>query len=478
MREVFISYKSNDSQLGNNDETVANELCSSIEAAGLSCWIAPRDIEPGVRYGRAIMEAINSCQVMVVVFSKHANISEHIANEVDAIFARHVDIIPFNIDGSQPGLELDYYLRRMQWIDASGDYRKKIPELIKALQRKLGKTGTKISSSDDTFSEPNPNKELITNEQNSNLRCRWPSPESVEIEDVAIKDKEQKNVTVLEKIKGAAKGALLGYGVAGVNGALGGAIIGATKPIAFEIDDKDDQLSNVKFTVNGVSFNMIRVEGGTFMMGAIQKNDSFACDSGQRVGVSSFLIGETLVTQKLWQVVMGENPSCFNSDLRHPVEKVSWEDCQVFINKLNVLTGKKFRLPSEAEWEYAARGGKISKGYIYAGSNNLSDIAWHKENSDESTHPVSLKTANELGLYDMNGNVWEWCQDSSNEYRHIYSQSLFRAEKIYQQKMDNMRVCRGGSWRDNPKGHCFYIIDSRWEYPRYRFSNIGLRLAL
>lgn len=138
MREVFISYKSNDPELGNNDGTVAKELCEALEAAGISCWIAPRDIEPGKRYGLAIMEAIKSCKVMLVVFSRYANESEHIATEVEKAFTRRIDIIPFNIDGTSPGLEMEYYLGRPQWIDAADDYHKGIPALIAALRHKLG----------------------------------------------------------------------------------------------------------------------------------------------------------------------------------------------------------------------------------------------------------------------------------------------------------------------------------------------------
>ena len=138
-REVFISYKANDPELGNHDGDVANELCRELEAAGITCWIAPRNIEPGTRYASAIMDAIKNCRVMLVVFSRFANASEHIANEVDKAFARKIDIIPFNIDATTPNDEFDYYLGRMQWINTTNDYRAKIPELISALCHKLGK---------------------------------------------------------------------------------------------------------------------------------------------------------------------------------------------------------------------------------------------------------------------------------------------------------------------------------------------------
>ena len=392
MREVFISYKSNDPQLGNNDETVANELCAALEAAGISCWIAPRDIEPGVRYGRAIMEAINSCKVMVVVFSKHANISEHIANEVDAIFARHVDIIPFNIDGSQPGLELDYYLRRMQWINAPGNYQLKIPELIKALKHKLGK-------------------------------------------------KEAGQTIIIDAPTDA-----------------------VTRPIT---------PSHLTFTVNGVTFKMIRVEGGTFTMGATPeqgKDDFRNAKPAHQVTLSTYHIGETHVTQELWQAVMGKNPSRFRGDLQRPVERVSWDDCQEFIYRLNQLSGRKFRLPTEAEWEFAARGGIKSNGYKYAGSSNLGEVAWFDENSSHTTHPVATKAPNELGLYDMSGNVWEWCEDRYGGYSRA-SQNNPKGPSF-----GSYRVSRGGAW-DYFDGWCC-VVCRNGAKSVYAHYNIGLRLAL
>lgn len=158
---------------------------------------------------------------------------------------------------------------------------------------------------------------------------------------------------------------------------------------------------------------MIAVEGGTFTMGATSEQTGANPDERptHSVTLSDYYIGETEVTQELWTAVMGSNPSEFTGNMQRPVECVSWDDCQTFIAKLNELTGETFRLPTEAQWEYAARGGNKSKGYIYSGSNTIDDVAWCASNSSSTTHPVKTKAPNELGIYDMSGNVWEWCSD-------------------------------------------------------------------
>ena len=224
-------------------------------------------------------------------------------------------------------------------------------------------------------------------------------------------------------------------------------------------------------TVNGVSFKMIRVEGGTFTMGATSEQDSDASDDEKpvhQVTLSTFSIGETEVTQELWQAVMGSNPSYFKGS-RRPVEKVSWEDCQDFIRKLNSLTGRRFRLPTEAEWEYAARGGNKGNGHKYAGSSAIDNVAWHYGNSGSQTHDVATKRANELGLYDMSGNVWEWCQDGYGSYSSGSQTNPTGASS------GSVRVSRGGSWSLN----AMYCRVSYRDYiaPSFRYFNLGLRLA-
>lgn len=237
------------------------------------------------------------------------------------------------------------------------------------------------------------------------------------------------------------------------------------------------------YTVNGVSFQMVDVEGGTFKMGV----DSVLYEAGvanidelpaHEVTVANFSLAETEVTQELWQAVMGTNPSHFTDDPLRPVENVSWEECQEFIAQLNALTGANFRLPTEAEWEFAARGGNLGTGTLYAGSENISDVAWYYSNSyivgaaspDYGTHAVATKNANELGLFDMCGNVFEWCSDWYGTYLEEPQTDPAGPE------MGERRVIRGGSWIST--GRDSRNTSRSGDAPANRSMNVGLRLAL
>ncbi len=226
------------------------------------------------------------------------------------------------------------------------------------------------------------------------------------------------------------------------------------------------------FTVNGVSFEMVPVEGGTFTMGATAEQGSDAYDRetpAHKVTLDSYNIGKFEVTQALWKAVMENNPSNWQGD-NLPVEQVSWNDCQEFIKKLNAATGKNFRLPTEAEWEFAARGGTKSKGYKYSGSNNLDEVAWYTDNSGQQTHPVGTKKPNELGIYDMSGNVWEWCNDWYDNY------STSTQTNPTGPSSGGNRVYRGGGWCSNAWG-CRVSRRCR-NFPGGWISLIGLRLVL
>ena len=217
---------------------------------------------------------------------------------------------------------------------------------------------------------------------------------------------------------------------------------------------------------------MVQVQGGTFTMGCTREQRP--CDDGEKpahqVQVRAFQIGKYEVTQELWAAVMGENPSHFQDCPQCPVERVSWGDVQAFLQKLNAAGGR-YRLPSEAEWEYAARGGQESRGYEYAGSDTPDAVAWYEENSGERPHPVGQKQANELGLYDLSGNVWEWVQDCWNEtYQGAPSDG-----RAWERGDCGRRVQRGGSWFYTPR----YLRSAyrAWYIDDYRYSFSGFRLA-
>ena len=230
---------------------------------------------------------------------------------------------------------------------------------------------------------------------------------------------------------------------------------------------------NRQAELNKLINNMVYVSGGTFTMGATSEQGSDVWDDEKpthSVTLSSFYLCKYEVTQALWRAVMGDNPSNFKGN-NLPVQNVSWNDCQTFIFRLNNLTGKNFRLPTEAEWEYAARGGNRSRGYKYSGSNVLSDVAWYGDNSGDKTHPVGSKSPNELGLYDMSGNVYEWCYD----WKGTYSSSS--QTNPTGPSSGSGRVDRGGSWNCVARD-C--RSSSRNDFmPDYRYNCVlGLRLAL
>ena len=224
-------------------------------------------------------------------------------------------------------------------------------------------------------------------------------------------------------------------------------------------------------TVNGVTFKMVKVEGGTFMMGApITDSEAYSNELPQHcVTLSEYYIAETEVTQALWQAVMGSNPSHFKFPDR-PVEEISWNDCKTFIEKLNQLTDKQFRLPTEAEWEYAARGGGNSHGYKFSGSDNVDDVAWYTDNCGGETHAVKTKAANELGLYDMTGNVLEWCSDWMAAY------TADTVSNPQGPAAGFKRVLRGGSLYNDARR---LRVTRRSEYnPTFTDYSVGFRLAL
>ena len=224
-------------------------------------------------------------------------------------------------------------------------------------------------------------------------------------------------------------------------------------------------------TIDGHAFEMVYIEGGSFQMGS-ESEEAYSNEKPVHpVTVPDFYLGRYPVTQSLWQAVMGENPSRFQGPER-PVERVSWDDCQRFIEKLNAKTKQSYRLPSEEEWEYAARGGRLSEGYLYAASDKLDEVGWYDDNSGGETQPVGLKLPNELGLYDMSGNVWEWCED---DWHGDYKGAPGDGSAWVGNPRGAHRVCRGGDWA-YPARNCRVSYRNN-RSPGYRGSPRGFRLA-
>lgn len=241
-------------------------------------------------------------------------------------------------------------------------------------------------------------------------------------------------------------------------------IIPATLAIAFSIAVSAKEPT----VIPGIE--MVDVEGGTFTMGLDEGEAEHLYETPKHeVTLSDFRISKYEVTQELWEGVMGENPSISKGD-KLPVENISWYDTQIFIKKLNKLTGKKYRLPTEAEWEYAARGGNKSKGYTYIGGNDSDSIAWSFNNSNNKSHTVGTKHSNELGIYDMGGNVQEWIQDWYGHYSEKPQKNPEGAKKS-----EIGKILRGGCFGNLPeynKPGCRFVSN-----PNFKSPYIGFRLA-
>lgn len=228
--------------------------------------------------------------------------------------------------------------------------------------------------------------------------------------------------------------------------------------------------SLVTFTIKDNELEMVYVEGGTFTMGSV---DIKKARPEHQVTLDSYYIGKYEVTQKLWMDVMGDNPSKF-VDFSHPVEQVSYDMCEVFLEKLSQITGKHFRFPTEAEWEYAAKGGNKSEGYLYSGSDAASEVAWNVNTTIgyKSTMPIGMKKPNELGIYDMSGNVEEFCSDWFGPYSDS-AQVNPQGPSTGKQK-----VTRGGGW-----GHMSIFGQTSRRYLKvngtsYQDFAVGLRVVM
>lgn len=466
--DVFISYSRKDYVDEHKNVIPGNEVSKIKDAltnAGISYWFDEKGIVSGEDYAAKIVKHIKASKIIIYISSEAANKSDWTRKEIACALMYKKYVIPVLLDESPfhdsvmlriVDLDrIDYYLNPQQGLD------KLIRSINTYLEDQQAIIARKVADDKRRQEELESQHRLKEEEQKRQKRI-----DEIETEIAALESQKVENKKAILQKEQELK--------------LAQVDLEECESKIQKLQQKLQELQEPKtniylkeevhskdrvFSYNGVSFKMIRVEGG---------------------GMGTFYIGETQVTQELWQAVMGNNPSYFKGQ-NHPMACVSWNDIcgkdgtgtdpDCFLYKLNEGTGKEFRLPKESEWEYAAKGGNKSKNYTYAGSDNIDEVAWYWKNSgdkylegsdddwdwdtieknNDKTHPVKQLAPNEIGVYDMSGNVWEWCQD------------------LYDPK-GSKRVLRGGSWLNHPK---FCYVDSRYDdSPDNNNINCGFRLAL
>lgn len=513
--DIFISYSRKDAK-------IVKIFFDALSAAGYSVWMDVDGIESGDEFKRKIVSAIKDSKLFLFFSSVASNASEWTVKEVNVAVALRKPIIPIKLDNTVYDDSLLLDLSGLDFIECGGNETfSTIQKLMRSLQNKIGSSNSvelkdKVSVKDAEHTQEN-HYSIPVNTTHAGkselpklpLNKKWLVIAAVAViafvavifgvnwyGDYRAAEAERRQAEIALAEQQAEQQRLEAARLAQEEVARqakeeADRIAAENKRKAQEEAErkrKEEEERKLKeaanarfstrtFTVNGVSFKMVAVDGGTFKMGATsEQQNPYANEKPvHNVTLSSYYIGETEVTQALWKAVMGSNPSYFSGS-NNPVETVSYEDCITFINKLNSLlsgqlpTGRKFRIPTEAEWEYAARGGNRSLGYQYSGSDNLGSVAWYSSNRDSKTHPVKQKQPNELGLYDMSGNVYEWCHDWYGDYPSS-SQSNPKGPSS-----GSDRVLRGG-WSNSSARLC-RVANRSNNIPGGRYSFNGLRLAL
>ena len=432
--DVFVSYRRKDTK-------IVDEFVNRLESEGVRVWIDRDGVESGDAFKRVIVNAIKESALFMFFSSESSNTSPWTTKEVSIAVHYEKPIIPIKIDQTVYSEDIEFDLVNLDYIDYTD------PAMRQPMMEKLVRT---IKS------------KLPRREESGmvNIEMKTTQPEAKEFPTVVHKSVDTVQATPTKDAGKKSKKAVwivLGVLVVGALAALIPMMLGSHEEQP-EVTPK--AFDDLTIAANGVSFMMKPVEGETFVMGST--DDATA----HEVTVSSFYMGETEVTQALWKAVMGTVPThnggwTAETGLgdNYPAYEISWNEIQTFIRKLNALTNMSFRLPTEAEWEFAARGGKKANGYLYAGSNHIEDVAWYNRNCGNITHEVKQLKPNELGLYDMSGNVWEWCSD-------LYDVN----------DKETMRVLRGGGWNRNADRS--QVTFRGKGGPDFRGNGHGFRLAL
>lgn len=373
--DVFISYSS-------CDREAAQAICHTLEQNEIRCWMAPRDIPPGSEYGDLIDAAIKSSTVVVILFSETASNSQWVKGELNIAFEEQKTIIPFRLDKTPLQGQNRVILNQRHWIDAYPDYKTKFNDLVCAVTPLVGKE---------------------------------------------VKRERVDSVKVRKGLKNYIYGGLIM--------AIFIVIVAISYPlIKSGMQTYSYNQNGLHIKVSGISplqcevlrsilDKMTLVEGGDFVIGNDYRNVDYFTEQDSlsrnphNVSLNNFYISKYELTQREWEAFLPIEGKCIEFGEDKAIDMLSWEDAKLFCDTLSTITGLDFSLPTEAQWEYAARGGKKSKGYIFSGHTfDVREVAWSSFDELTSGHEIGGKRYNELGLYDMTGNVSEWCKDYYAEY--------------------------------------------------------------
>lgn len=482
--DVFISYARKD-YVTEEGTVIPGNIVSQIKDVlmnnDISFWFDEEGVYSGDEFAKVIVQNIKKASIFLFISTKNSNASQWTSKEIATANHFKKKILPFRYDDTPYNDAVMLHIADLDYVSYQKNPQKAFSRLVLSIKDYLAyvKVNSQFRYDDATHMEKS---DTAVNECTDRTEFNAKIDRNLNNGDKR-KEAATKKRTILDLLK-IKKVYLVIIGMS----LLIVVVFVCTKFINRYLQHfhktishvyHDEGIYDVKwFEVNGVKFPMIKVQAGTFLMG---DNDPNAIQHEVTL-TKDYYIGQTEVTQELWKTVMGSNPSKFKGN-DYPVDNVSWEDCIKFITRLNLSTNRKFRLPTEAEWEYATGGGSedldnpeilidtiIKVKPVYSGNDTLSYVGWYKETGDEGTHAVRSKKPNKLGIYDMSGNLWEWCQD-----RYV----PYSAEKVtdpVETGTGDKRVRRGGSWRDN-SNCCRVTFRSRFK-PDERREWHGFRLAL
>ena len=431
MHDVFISYSS-------EDKNTADAVCAGLEAKGIRCWIAPRDIPPGAEWMSAIIEAVAASRIMILVFSAHSNRSQQVVSEVHAAFEEDVTIIPFKIADDAMRPEMKYMLSSRHWMEAL------TPPIKKHIAALAEHVATILDRKIDPIDSESGEEQKSTSIRRGRLVIAaslailamiavigFPHfPRTDDTRDVSppidpVAHPQSQQMTENRTQGGSNKDTTQpGRGEPARQpstqkppetiGVLDRSPLPSLEGTTWKKDGKEATLT----LPNGSDMEFVLIPSGSFKMGSPPGETGRNQDEQQHeVKITNpFWLGKYEVTQRQWKTVMGDNPSKFSGDDQRPVELVSWNDCQGFIRALNKVGDGRFRLPTEAEWEYACRADSQTPFYFGNSAEQLGDYAIFDNKSVITTYPVGIKQPNAWQLYDMMGNVAEWCGDWYGDY--------------------------------------------------------------